>query len=418
MMVREVIEEIDGCTVMNISSKTGKVTVDFSDLSIEPKIREAIRSIWYKLIEEDNNIGKIWRFDKINILWIFFALLLVLFISNVNLNGFIPTYDKLGFGIAFLVGLVASVSTCLAVTWGIIIGYTESIVDKTNGWKTQLRFHMGRLITFIVWGFILGMIGQSFSASMYFNGVLSIVIGLILAYLGMQILGILPNISQWGFHFPMILSRNITKLKNPKYSPLVWAFTFLLPCGFTQSMVIFALSSHNPWQWAIVMGWFALGTLPVLLALGLWTEYIKDHLKKINPFIASLLLVFGIFTMMNGYRIIEATTVSDVTSQISSPVQDNILPNTSEIEQVPWSHDWYGFSPQVLILQKWKKYLINVIPQSDWLGCKYSVILPWVWEKFIKKWQAFTINVDGSESKTIRLVCGSMGMRQWEIVVQ
>ncbi len=45
MMVREAIEEIDGCKVISISSKTGKVTIDFSDESVESQVREVIRSL-------------------------------------------------------------------------------------------------------------------------------------------------------------------------------------------------------------------------------------------------------------------------------------------------------------------------------------------------------------------------------------
>ncbi len=340
IILRNAIEEIDGCHVTAISSKTGKITVDMNNKSSELQIRKVIRDWGYYLIDEENrNQAQSWGFDRINILWLFFAIMIVLFISNIDLSGFIPTYEKLGFGIAFLVGLVASISTCLAVTWGIIIGYTESIVDKTNGWKTQILFHMGRLIAFVLWGFLFWMIGQNFSTSVYFNGFLSIVVGFILAYLGMQLLRFVPNISKWGFHLPVLLSQNITKLKNPKYSPLIGATTFLLPCWFTQSMMIFALSSHSAWQWMIVMGWFALGTLPVLLAIGLGTEYIKDHLKIFNPLIAGLLLLFWIFTMINGYKIIEAISVSNTTNQVVTPIQDNNQLNLSRIEQVTWGHD-------------------------------------------------------------------------------
>jgi len=38
-----------------------------------------------------------------------------------DVAGLIPQYDKLSLGIAFIIGLVASISTCLAVTGGIII---------------------------------------------------------------------------------------------------------------------------------------------------------------------------------------------------------------------------------------------------------------------------------------------------------
>lgn len=396
--------------------------MSYSGKYAESQVREVIRSLWYKIIDE-GNIDAIKSFELKNILWLIFAGILLILLFKVDISGITPSYEKLGFGVAFLVWLVASVSTCLAVTWGIIIGYTESIVDKTNGWKTQLGFHMGRLITFTLWGFILGMIGQSFSGSVYFNWLLSIIVGFVLAYLGMQLLGIFPNISQWWFHLPMILSRNITKLKNPKYSPWVGAFTFLLPCGFTQGMMVFALSSHDPLAWAIVMGGFALWTLPVLLAIGLGTEYIKDHLKIFNPLIASLLLVFGIFTMMNGWRIIDAmsmtsTPTQNITSSSTTPLFTGALMSKSDREEVSWSHGGYSFSPTTLILQKWKNYRVVVMPESDGLGCKYSVILPGVWEHYIKKWEKFTIDVDGSEPKTIRLVCGSMGMRQGEIVVQ
>lgn len=45
MMVREGISEIDGCELIAISSKTGKVTIDFLDESVEPQVREVIRSL-------------------------------------------------------------------------------------------------------------------------------------------------------------------------------------------------------------------------------------------------------------------------------------------------------------------------------------------------------------------------------------
>ena len=107
---------------------------------------------------------------------------------------------------------------------------------------------MGRILTFTLGGFILGMIGQSFSTSVYFNGFLSIFVGLVLAYLGLQLLGIFPNISRMGITLPIFFTRNIFRLKNPKHSPWVGALTLLLPCGFTQSMMIYALSTHNAWQ--------------------------------------------------------------------------------------------------------------------------------------------------------------------------
>ena len=187
------------------------------------------------------------------------------------------------------------------------------------------------------------MIGKSLSGSIYFNGFLSIFVGFVLAYLGVQLLGLVPNISRLGFHLPMFFSKNITKLKNPKYAPWVGALTFLLPCGFTQSMMLFAIESGNPWRGALVMGAFALGTFPVLFALGLGTEYVKDRLKVMNPLIASLLLVFGVFTATNGWNIIQAAGLRAPAGQIERSIVT---------EEVSWGHDGYGFAPKILTLAK------------------------------------------------------------------
>ncbi|HCB52054.1 TPA: hypothetical protein DEP21_05855 [Patescibacteria group bacterium] len=44
--------------------------------------------------------------------------------------------------------------------------------------------------------------------------------------------------------------------------------TFFLPCGFTLAMQILAISSGNFWMGGLIMGFFALGTLPGLLGIG------------------------------------------------------------------------------------------------------------------------------------------------------
>jgi hypothetical protein len=87
-------------------------------------------------------------------------------------------------------------------------------------------------------------------------------------------------------------------------------------------------------------------------------------------------------------------------------------------EEVSWGHDGYGFAPKMLTLAKWKNYHITVTPTSDGLGCFYSVILPGGREQYIKKWEAFTFSIDGTKPQKIRLVCGSMGMGQGQIVIQ
>jgi antibiotic biosynthesis monooxygenase (ABM) superfamily enzyme len=55
------------------------------------------------------------------ITWLVLAGVLIFILMKSDVAGLIPQYDKLSLGIAFIIGLVASISTCLAVTGGIII---------------------------------------------------------------------------------------------------------------------------------------------------------------------------------------------------------------------------------------------------------------------------------------------------------
>jgi len=48
---------------------------------------------------------------------------------------------------------------------------------------------------------------------------------------------------------------------------LIGIGTFFLPCGFTQSMQLYALSTGNFAQGSLTMFFFALGTLPMLALL-------------------------------------------------------------------------------------------------------------------------------------------------------
>lgn len=410
ILIKQSLNEIDGCSVKSISHKTGLCEIEYNqnDLSeIENVINNTGYTVWAEEMKQPRTSDQ-W-FEKIA--WLVLAGVLIFALTKTNINWLIPDYTDLSFGVAFVIGLVASISTCLAVTGWIIIGYNES-VQTTNALWTQIKFHIGRIIAFVVWWAVLGLLGSQFWGSWWFNAIFGVVIGIVLLYLGLQLLGIVPNITKRWFHLPAWLSQSIFNLKNPKYARLVWALTFLLPCWFTQSMQLFALQSSSPIEWALIMSAFALGTLPVLFWVGLGTKYIKDKLTLINPLIASLLVVFGVYTIYNSTVLTQALSISNQNNAT------NVVAQNLETETVQVWHDGTQFVPSSIKLTVGKNYKLVVTPSSDGRGCMTQVIIPGKWPHTIKQWQPFEIDVDGSSAKTIKLVCASMGMRQWEIVIQ
>lgn len=58
------------------------------------------------------------------------------------------------------------------------------------------------------------------------------------------------------------------RIEHKTFTPLIVGFaTFFLPCGFTQSMQVAALSSGSFASGLAIMLAFALGTLPMLALL-------------------------------------------------------------------------------------------------------------------------------------------------------
>lgn len=408
LLIKNRLNDLPWCTVKSISHKTGTCEIEYNQNDLS-EIENIINQSGYTVGEENAKQPRTSDQWIEKITWLVLAGVLIFILMKSDVAGLIPQYDKLSLGIAFIIGLVASISTCLAVTGGIIIWYNES-VQTGNPLMTQVKFHIGRLWAFIIWWGILGFIGSSFAGSVWFNAVFSILVGLVLFYLGLQLLGIVPSITKLWFHLPSWLSQTIFNLKNPKYARLVGALTFLLPCGFTQSMQLFALQSGNFVEWATIMGAFALGTLPVLFWVGLGTKYIKDKLTLINPLIASLLVVFWLYTVYNGTILTQA--LSD-TGWSKTAIAQN-----AETELVNVWFDGSRLVPRSTTLIAGKNYKVVVMPSSDGRWCKWSMVIPGVWPHPIKKWESFEIPVDGSKPWTIKLVCASMGMGMGEIVIQ
>jgi len=88
--------------------------------------------------------------------------------------------------------------------------------------------------------------------------------------LGVNLLDVFHFTKRLQLTMPSWLSRHVVRgSKHDHYlAPvLVGIGTFFLPCGFTQSMQLYALSTGDFMQGAMTMFVFALGTFPVLALL-------------------------------------------------------------------------------------------------------------------------------------------------------
>jgi len=167
---------------------------------------------------------------------------------------------------SFIIGLIASVSTCLAIVGGLVLSLSAKISeDNISDKRNIILFHAGRVVSFAILGGVLGAVGNAIGINFTFTAILGLVASLVMLLLGLNLVGLFTKNK---IALPSGIFNFFRKIEHKTFTPLTIGFgTFFLPCGFTQAMQVVALSSGSFISGALIMLAFALGTLPMLALL-------------------------------------------------------------------------------------------------------------------------------------------------------
>lgn len=212
------------------------------------------------------------------------------------------SFGNVSFGTAFAIGIIASLSTCMAVVGGLVLSMSTTFAKTGDRFRPQLLFHAARLIAFFILGGVIGMIGKAFTLSITATVVLNIVIALVMLALGLNLLEI-KFARRLQLAMPRVIGHralNMFDLEH-KFAPfLAGVATFFLPCGFTQAMQIYTLKSGSFLSGGLTMFFFALGTLPMLALVSFSPAVFKSENKK-GIFFKTAGLVVLMFALLNLY---------------------------------------------------------------------------------------------------------------------
>lgn len=202
---------------------------------------------------------------------------------------------------SFTLGVFASLSSCLAVVWGLILSLSAQLGIQGRQWKISIiLFHGARIVGFgLLWWF-LGMIGNALKINTFFSGVLWIIASLVMIIVWLDLSGFFKNTLSF-------IPSNLFTLFRGKggiylMPILVGIGTFFLPCGFTQSMQVAALSNGSFMGWLSIMLFFALGTFPMLalLSFGSYSFSGSSYAPLFFKTIGIVVIGFGIITLLTG----------------------------------------------------------------------------------------------------------------------
>lgn len=229
--------------------------------SLTEKIASHGYAISVERSEREERGGVIWKALPIGlgVLALFF-LLQKSGVLDIGIGG--PATPVTG----FLIGLIASVSSCLAVVGGLVLSLSAKLSeDDVSDGRTFALFHAGRLAGFALLGGVLGAVGGAFGIGATPAALLGLVASLVMLALGLNLVGVLKKNM---FALPPSVFGAMRRAERGIFAPAaLGAGTFFLPCGFTQSMQVAALSSGSFISGLLIMFAFALGTLPMLALL-------------------------------------------------------------------------------------------------------------------------------------------------------
>ena len=223
-----------------------------------------------------------------------------------------------GLLVALLLGLAAGVSTCLALTGGLVLALSAAFAagrgpDADASALARLRpaavFVTGRIIGFAVLGALLGAVGAAITLPPAATAALMVSVAVLMTLLGVRLTGLSPRVAAWSPTLPSGLGRRMgIDAGASAYSDgrafALGVATFILPCGFTQAVQVFALSTGSPLAAGAIMAVFAIGTAPGLLALAGLPALIPSQARPaFSRVVGVVVLGFALLNVSAGLRL-------------------------------------------------------------------------------------------------------------------
>ena len=250
-----------------------------------------------KIVQEKKSDDVIWKAIPIGLVFlILFFILQKSGILNLGIGGATTPATS------FIIGLIASVSSCLAIVGGLVLSLSAKVAQDDSGStkKPFVLFHAGRLVGFALLGGLLGLIGKALGINFLFSAILGLIASAVMILLGLNLLGVFKKSK---LTLPTHIFSFFRKVEHATFAPiLIGVGTFFLPCGFTQSMQVAALSSGSFMSGLLIMFSFALGTLPMLALLSFGSVSFA-HSKHAPLFFKSagvVVIGLGIFAFLAG----------------------------------------------------------------------------------------------------------------------
>ncbi|MFA5933183.1 MAG: sulfite exporter TauE/SafE family protein [Microgenomates group bacterium] len=371
ILIEDELLKIPGVEKCVVSHTKGTAEIYHNNGLDENRVDLAIGEVGYTVGKEEKPLlskNPQDYFDLLTAAGILFFIYLLL--SNLGLFDLVGSTSNnfSSLPVVLLIGLTAGFSTCMALVGGLILGASAKFAElhptatTLQKFKPHVFFNIGRIASYIFFGGVIGFAGSFFSLSPTVLGFLTIIVGGVMFLLGAQLIDISPRLRSVNITLPKFISRSLgikdrhEKEYSHNNSMILGATTFFLPCGFTQAMQLYAISTGDPISGAITMGAFALGTTPGLLGIGGLTSVVKGAFaKSFFKFAGIVVIALAIFNISNGYNLTGLAFAAPFGGSSSSAGSNASDPNVTlenGVQVVRMTQDGSGYNPNTFTIKK------------------------------------------------------------------
>ncbi|WOD37586.1 sulfite exporter TauE/SafE family protein [Nodosilinea sp. E11] len=224
------------------------------------------------------------------------------------------------------VGFLGSFGHCLGMCGPITVAFSLSQSSAAPSRWQHIFFHLlinlGRLISYGLVGIGIGALGSVLVASGQMAGIgsplrqgVAIVTGLLLIWFGLaqispQSMPKVPFLNPMsGLHDRLNRAMQGLSLNPQRWTPLLLGLAWgLIPCGFLYAAQLKAAETTNPWAGGATMLAFGLGTLPMMLGVGVSTSWVSsDRRGQLFRLGGWITLIIGLLTVFRGSSSVDLT---------------------------------------------------------------------------------------------------------------
>lgn len=225
-------------------------------------------------------------------------------------------------------GFLGSFGHCVGMCGPLTVAFSLSQQQETTKFWRQLGFHgllnLGRIVSYALVGAAIGALGSVLLAGGQLAGIgsglrqiMTILTGLMLIWFGIvQIkpdflprLPIFHPLTQGSWHGRLNAAMTGLALQTRWWTPFllgsVWG---LIPCGFLYAAQIKAAATGNLWLGAATMLAFGLGTMPMILGVGVSASRLSaDRRSQLFRLGGWVTLTIGILTLLRTDAMVDYT---------------------------------------------------------------------------------------------------------------